>query len=43
MCTSVDFFKNDNYSCIVLENTIENKVKAKKLKAFLMEVSNTVL
>ena len=38
MCTSEEFFKNNNYNCIVLGDNIENKVKAKEREAFYMGV-----
>ena len=39
MCKSQEVFKNDNYNCIVLEDNLENKVKAKEREAFYMGVS----
>ena len=38
MCTSQEKFKNNNYNCIVLEDNLENKEKAKEREAFYMGV-----
>jgi hypothetical protein len=38
MRTSQEVFKNENYNCIVLEDNLENKVKAKEREAFYMDV-----
>ena len=38
MCTSQEVFKNNNFNCIVLEDNIENKEKAKEWEAFYMGV-----
>ena len=38
MCTSQELFKNGNQNCIVLEDKLENKVKAKEREAFYMGV-----
>ena len=36
MRTSQEMFKNENYDCIVLEDNLENKVKAKERDSFYM-------
>ena len=36
--TSQEVFKNNNFNCIVLEDNLENKVKAKEREAFYMGV-----
>ena len=38
MCTSQEAFENDSYNGIVLEDNLENKVKAKEREAFHMGV-----
>ena len=38
MCTSQEVFKNNNFNCIVLEENLENKEKAKEREAFYMGV-----
>ena len=38
MCTSQEAFENDSYNGIVLEDNLENKVKAKEREAFYMGV-----
>jgi hypothetical protein len=38
MRTSQGVFKNDTYNCIVLEDNLENKAKAKEREAFHMGV-----
>ena len=38
MRTSQEVFKNENYNCIVLEDNLENKVKAKEREVFFMGV-----
>jgi hypothetical protein len=38
MFTSQEVLKNDTYNCIVLEDNLENKVKAKEREAFYMGV-----
>ena len=38
MCTSQEVFKNNNFNCIVLEENLENKEKAKEREAFCMGV-----
>ena len=40
MCTSQELFKNDNYNCIVLEDKLEDKVKAKEREAILIDMKD---
>ncbi len=38
MCTSKEVFKSENYNCIVLEDNLDNKLKAKERELFYMGV-----